>query len=675
MPSILASSRPIGNSNRSSPITLNPVTLAFTGESAQLEKPFLDQYAENSLQQMRFALGLGIALYAMFGVLDYIIVPEWMVHFWLVRYAIVCPSLAVVISLSFMPWFKKIMQAALSLLILVGGGGIIYMTMVGPPSINRTYYSGLMLVLMLSYTFVRARFLWASLAGCTVTLAYLIGSIYSGKLPSNIVVNNNYFCMAANFMGMLVSYSLEFYARKDYYMSHLLEIEHQKAEFANQRLEQTVQKRTAMLAQANEELRLEIEVHEQLDHEKKQLEHQLRQAQKMEAIGTLAGGIAHDFNNILAAIMGHTELALMQMDQKENAQKYLSEVLNASDRAKELVAQILSFSRHGDQELKPIQIGSIIKEALRLIRSTLPTTIRIKKWIDNPTSIVVGNPTQIHQIMMNLCTNAAHAMKKSGGTLSVKLLSMDIPGKGEKRPPAVPANLAPGQYVQLIIADSGHGIAPHLLTRIFDPYFTTKEKDVGTGLGLAVVQGIVQNHGGHIEVESDIGKGTTFFIYLPRVESEITPELTALRSIPTGDENILFVDDDPTLAELGGKLLTTLGYRVITEVDPKKALQHCLDRPGFFDIVITDLIMPGLTGDVLATEILKHQPDKPIIACTGFSERLDEKEILASGIRGVLHKPMTIYKMANVIRNVLDETGTGKAPNGNDPGPKDPALD
>ena len=657
MPSIIASSQPIGDNVQSRPITLNPVTLAFSGDCAQLEKPFLDQYAENSLHQMRFALGLGIALYAMFGVLDFIMVPDWMVHFWLVRYAVVCPSLITVIALSFLPWFKNVMQAALFALVIIGGGGIIYMTMVGPASIDRTYYSGLMLVLMLSYTFVRARFLWASLAGCTISIAYLVGSISSGKLPSDIIINNNYFIMAANFMGMLVSYSLEFYARKDYYMAHLLELEHKRAEIANQHLEQTVQKRTALLARTNKELRNEIQAHQQLDQEKKQLEDQLRQAQKMEAIGTLAGGIAHDFNNILAAIMGHTELALMHLDHKENAQLCLSEVLDASDRAKELVAQILSFSRRSDQELKPMQISTIVKEALRLIRSTLPTTVQIEKQIDSPDSIVVGNPTQIHQIMMNLCTNAAHGMKKSGGALTVQLLSTEISETVEEQPAATLAGLPPGRYVQLTIADTGHGIAPHLLNRIFDPYFTTKEKDVGTGLGLAVVQGIVQNHGGAIEVESTIGKGTLFTILLPQVESQIKPELAALQSIPTGNEHILFVDDDPTLADLGGKLLRTLGYRVVSETDPKEALRHFHDRPEAFDLVVTDLIMPELTGDALAKEIWKRQPNMPIIVCTGFSERHDEKDILASGIHGVLFKPMTIYKMANVIRKALDESG------------------
>ncbi|MGD9364315.1 MAG: ATP-binding protein [Desulfobacteraceae bacterium] len=455
---------------------------------------------------------------------------------------------------------------------------------------------------------------------------------------------------------MLASNTLEFYARRDFFMSYLLEKERQKVELANQRLEQTVEKRTAMLARANEELRQKINAHQQLGKEKKQLEDQLRQAQKMEAIGTLAGGIAHDFNNILAAIMGHTELALMQINETQNAERYLSEVLRASDRAKDLVHQILSFSRQGDSQLKPLQISTIIKEALRLIRSTLPTTIRINKSIEDQESIVVGNATQIHQILMNLCTNAAHAMKGGDGTLTVSLKAsdisfddMNITSQGQ-----LPPSLGPGRYVCLTVADTGHGIAPHLVNRIFDPYFTTKEKDVGTGLGLAVVQGIVQNHGGSIDVESIPGQGTTFFIYLPRIKSEIKDEIKTLKTLPDGNEHILFVDDDPELAELGGKLLTTLGYQVVTETDPHVALERFMENPHYFELIITDLIMPGLSGEALAKEILRVRPRMPIIACTGFSERLNEDRLMEAGINGVLYKPITIYHLAQGIRQVLD---------------------
>jgi nitrogen-specific signal transduction histidine kinase/ActR/RegA family two-component response regulator len=401
-------------------------------------------------------------------------------------------------------------------------------------------------------------------------------------------------------------------------------------------------------------LRHEIKAHHQLDKEKKQLEDQLRQAQKMEAIGTLAGGIAHDFNNILAAIMGHTELALMQLAEKNQAERCLSEVLRASDRAKDLVSQILSFSRYSDSELKPLQISIVIKEALRLIRSTLPTTIQINRAIQDQNSIIVGNATQIHQIMMNLCTNAAHAMKGKDGSLTVALKSVDVGIDDLAESACYPTGLGPGRYVLLTVSDTGHGIPKHLISRIFDPYFTTKDKGVGTGLGLAVVHGIVQNHGGIIEVESSDGQGTNFYIYLPRVESEIKDEVKTLQAIPDGHENILYVDDDATLAELGGKLLTTLGYRVTTETDPHHALEMFLEQPQAFDLIITDLIMPGLTGEALAAEILKYSPRMPIIVCTGFRERLSEDQLSQSGIKGILYKPITIHHLAQVIRQVLD---------------------
>ena len=453
---------------------------------------------------------------------------------------------------------------------------------------------------------------------------------------------------------MLASYNLEFYGRRDYFMSHLLKIERHKVETANQRLEQTVQQRTALLARTNEELRREISVHQQLDNEKKQLENQLRQAQKMEAIGTLAGGIAHDFNNILAAIMGHTELAQMHLKKKDQAHHCLSEVLRASDRAKDLVSQILSFSRQSDSELKPLQMAVIVKEALRLIRSTLPTTIEINRMIQDQDSIIVGNATQIHQILMNLCTNAAHAMEGRGGTLTVALESVDIGFDDLTGNAPLPASLTPGPYVCLSVADTGHGIPRHLIGRIFDPYFTTKEKNVGTGLGLAVVQGIVQNHGGVIDVSSIEGQGTRFKIFLPRAKSAIQDEVKSFKALPKGDESILFIDDDPALAELGGKLLTTLGYRVITETVPQRALEMFLKKPQSFDLIITDLIMPGLTGETLAAEILEHSPTMPILVCTGYSERLSEDQLIQIGLKGILYKPFTIYQLAQVIRQVLD---------------------
>ncbi len=643
------------NETAANHMAINPVTLAFTGTCKTLEKPFLARYTQTSLKQLRITLGLGILLYSFFGGLDYILAPEVMVRFFYIRFGIVCPSILFVVILSFFPMFKRYMQPAIALMFFIAGGGIIYMTLVGPLAIVKTYFGGLMLVLMIGNSVVRARFLWAAFTSCVLTLTYLAVTVSIKNLPGHVVFVNNYFVLSANLIGMLASYNLEFYARRDYYMSHRLKIERQKVKTANQQLEQTVEKRTTMLAMANEELRNEIKIHQQLDQDKNQLEDQLRQAQKMEAIGTLAGGIAHDFNNILAGIMGHTELALIRLNRNENAEKYLSEVLNASTRAKDLVSQILSFSRQSDTELKPLQISTIIKEAMRLIRSTLPTTITIKISISSKQCIVVGNATQIHQVLMNLCANAAHAMASSGGTLTVVLEPYDIMINKQNETLNHPAGMSPGSYVQLTIADTGHGIAEQFIDRIFDPYFTTKEKDVGTGLGLAVVQGIVQKHGGTIGVKSRPGEGTTFVIFLPRVESEVKQDIKALQTIPKGKEKILLVEDDLVLADLSSKLLTTLGYQVTTRTDSKKALEVFLDDADAFDLIITDLIMPGLTGKILAGEILKHRPEIPIIVCTGFGDMITDEELIDAGIKGVLHKPITTYHLAQVIRQALGE--------------------
>ncbi len=642
------------NSCQSLRMALKPASLVFKDGCKELEEHFIEQYTQSSLKQLRFALGVCIVLYAVFGILDYIIVPELIPRFWLIRYALVCPSILVVILLSYSSIFKQIMQPALAVLMFIAGGGIIYMTISGPPAIIQSYHAGLILVLMLGYSVVRARFIWAAFSGTTVVLVYFLLSFNSDHIPFNIMLSNNYFCMAANFLGMLASYNLEFYARRDYFMSHLLHIERQKVVSINQQLEHKVEQRTAMLALANEDLRQEVLVHQQLDQDKKQLEDQLRQAQKMEAIGTLAGGIAHDFNNILAAIMGHAELASMQMGQNTKADAYIAEVLHACDRAKDLVAQILSFSRQSDSELKPLQISIVVKEALRLIRATLPTTISISKQIDDQDSIIIGNATQIHQILMNLCANAAHAMKTTGGTLSVSMSKYNISTDALVSTWPSPTQLGPGRYIQLKVADTGHGIETPLLDRIFDPYFTTKEKGVGTGLGLAVVQGIVQSHGGAIDVHSQAGKGTTFYIYLPRIESKLKPEIKKLQSLPRGEDKIMLVDDDPALAHLGHKLLATLGYRVTTFTDAQKALEQFRIDPNYFDLVITDLIMPKLTGEKLAQEIIRQRPAMPIIVSTGFSEDINEDELYSIGIRGVLYKPITIYHLATVIRKALD---------------------
>lgn len=386
------------------------------------------------------------------------------------------------------------------------------------------------------------------------------------------------------------------------------------------------------------------------DH--KRLESQLRQTQKMEAIGTLAGGIAHDFNNILAAILGYTELALYDVPPESLTQCNLQEVLTAGKRAKDLVEQILTFSRQREQERKPIQLPLIVKEALKLLRASLPATITIQQQIDDTAGIVRADPTQMHQVMMNLCTNAEHAMRKTGGVLAVCLEPIVVSAEfAATHPP-----LQSGPHVQITVRDTGHGMEPHILERIFEPFFTTKGVGEGTGLGLSMVHGIVTDHHGAITVESTPGQGTTFKIYLPCIQSITREETPSEEMIPGGTECILFVDDEETLACLGQHLLERLGYTVVVYTSSREALEAFHAAPHRFDLVITDQTMPHLTGDLLTKELRQIRPDIPIILCTGFSHTMSAEKALALGINAYLLKPLVARDLALAIRHVFAQS-------------------
>lgn len=385
--------------------------------------------------------------------------------------------------------------------------------------------------------------------------------------------------------------------------------------------------------------------------ERYKLEAQLRQAQKMEAIGILAGGIAHDFNNILSAIIGYGDLIEMYAGRKDsNIRSYLAELLKACFRAKDLVQQILTFSRQTEQRKVPLEIGTIVKEALRLLRSSLPATIQIRRKIASDLGTVLADPTQIHQIMMNLCTNAGHAMRQQGGILEVGLKNVLI-GSGISHQGL---RLAPGPYLELTVSDTGHGFSESIIERIFDPYFTTKGKGEGTGLGLAVVHGIVKSHGGEITVKSESGKGTTFRVYLPVIDNGTEPVNDNQTPIPGGNERILFVDDEDVLVKIGNLVLTRLGYQVTTASRPEEALQLFQADPQKFDLVITDMTMPNITGDKLARKLIEIRSDISIILCTGFSELITKEMALKIGIRDFLMKPLTAKSLGQTVRNVLD---------------------
>ena len=390
--------------------------------------------------------------------------------------------------------------------------------------------------------------------------------------------------------------------------------------------------------------------------EQRDLEAQLRHAQKMEAIGTLAGGIAHDFNNILSAIMGYAELALIDIPHDSPIKDNLQQVLNASSRARDLVRQILTFSRRGEQRRVPISIVPIIKEGLKLLRASLPSFIEIRQKIEPDPGIVEADPTQIHQVLMNLCTNAGQAMMEKGGLLEVTLEKVKIDNELSATNP----DLRLGPYVRLTVRDTGHGMERDIMERIFDPYFTTKREGEGTGLGLAVVHGIVKNHGGAIKVKSTPGKGTTFEVYFPVVDVPMKSAQATDQLMPKGHEYILFIDDEQPIAELGRLMLEKLGYKVVTKTSSVEALELFKADPTRFDLVITDMTMPNMTGDMLATKLLKIRPDIPIILCTGFSTRITEQRAKEMGIQRLVMKPLSMKQLAEVVRGVLDEQKKSK---------------
>jgi PAS domain S-box-containing protein len=384
------------------------------------------------------------------------------------------------------------------------------------------------------------------------------------------------------------------------------------------------------------------------------LESQLHQAQKMEAIGTLAGGIAHDFNNILSAIMGYSELALLDSKGNASLTGHLKKLLKASERAKELVEQILAFSRREEHALEPMDIAQTIQDALKLIRASLPATIDIRKNIDCKDRIIIADQTQINQVIMNICTNSKHAMRDRGGELEIRLEEAKEDKDFSLHYPALSA----ADYLLLTIRDTGHGMHREVLDRIFNPYFTTKQKGEGTGLGLAIVHRIVRNHKGQIRVQSEPGEGTAFYIYIPHAGRDVAVQKAAdtAQNIPMGNERILVVDDEEDIVLILRNMLTRLGYRVTTSLKSKGALEMFKADPDAFDALVTDMTMPEMTGEMLIARIKEIRPELPALLCTGYSEMLQKSKDAKLGMAGVLKKPISMMNMAVTLRKALDST-------------------
>ncbi len=382
-----------------------------------------------------------------------------------------------------------------------------------------------------------------------------------------------------------------------------------------------------------------------------EFEHQVQQAQKLDAIGVLAGGIAHDFNNILSAIIGYTEMAAYSIDSKSEAREYIDDALKASERAKELVKQILTFARYSDEVLAPVEPHLLVKESLKLLRASIPSTISIKSEIDTSSGYILADPVHISQIMVNLCSNAEHAMRKRGGVLDVTLkpvvMDEDTASKHD--------NFVVGKkYIRFTVSDTGHGMGKATMEQVFEPFFTTKEKGEGTGLGLSVAYGLVKKMNGAIFVASEPDIKTTFTIYLPTVARDWKPAGPTQVFSVKGTERILFVDDEETITRIGKKALSKLGYHVSPYTEPSKALEEFKKDPYAFDLLVTDQTMPEMTGVELVEKIIEIRPDIPVILCSGFSQTLTPETIKELGIREFVLKPVSPNELANIIRQVID---------------------
>jgi len=399
---------------------------------------------------------------------------------------------------------------------------------------------------------------------------------------------------------------------------------------------------------------LDITERKKAEKEKMELELQLSQKQKMEAVGTLAGGIAHDFNNILGAMQGYVELSFDDLTEDSAVRDNLEQILSCIGRAAKLVKQILTFSRKDQQEeeKEPVQISSLIKEVLGMLRSSLPATIKIRRKIHADSSMVLADSTQIHQVLVNLCTNASHAMRDVDGILEVSLEDVNL----ESETRIGDEHLGPGHYVKLSVSDSGCGMEKEVVERIFEPFFTTKKVNEGTGLGLSVVHGIIKSHDGAITVSSTPGEGTTFDIFLPKIESGEVQEPQPSQSTTKDRELILLVDDEEMMINVTKQILERLGFDVVAKTSSIDALEAFQEEPDRFDLVITDQVMPHMTGTQLARELISVRPDISIILCSGFPENVCPEEFKSIGIKEFIAKPISRKEIATIIRKVLDKS-------------------
>lgn len=633
--------------NKSS-LNVNNLTLSFSGEDRELEQIFLKEYRERSSVNNFWAIVLGLFFYVLFSILDAVLLPEKKYYIWLIRFVVVSLILVFFVLSYLFSYFKQTAQLIVFFALILSGSGISFMVAIAPSPAASSYYAGVILVLMLGYGFARMRFVWASLAGWINVIVYEIIAIGIVHTPSAILVNNNFFFLSANIIGMFTCYAAESYTRRDFYLSRLLEEEQNKVKLFNKDLEEKVSERTTLISKINEDLQKEIDAVNELEKQKDRLREQLAHTQKLDSIGQLAGGIAHDFNNQLTGILGNAEmLALFVKDEK--LKRFAENICRGATNGAKLTEQLLSFARKVQYEKKTIELNDILEEVSAILEHTIDKRISIVHIQNEEKPTVLGDHYQLQNAFLNIAINSRDAIRGIG-TITFESTILSISDQNQDQY----YNLKPGDYSCTSIIDDGYGMTEEIKSRIFEPFFTTKEVGKGTGMGLSTAYGTVKLHGGEIFIESLPGVGTSFFIFLPIIQS-VRPILFEKKTIVNASEKaeILIVDDDEIIRTLAIDFLRTVGYTLHGEEDGEAGLEYFRNHMADIDLVIVDLIMPKKGGVNLYEEIRVINPDVKFLLISGKSS--EESRIVKMIQMGIpfLQKPFSLSEFSDRVAVIL----------------------
>jgi signal transduction histidine kinase len=631
---------------------INLFTLSFASD---LEEAFRESDFHNSLRQARIALLLGLALYSVFGILDAWLVPEAKHKLWFIRYVIFAPYVLFVYLLSYSQHFKKYMQLSIAFGVLLAGLGITAMILIAPYPASYSYYAGLLLVFIYGYTFVKLRFIWASIAGWLIVAAYEIAAIWFSTTPIPILIGNNFFFLSANILSMFACYSIEYYSRRNFIQARLLVTEKKKVTEANLDLEHRVRGRTAQLAQTNEELKQEIIERKRSEKERRYLEAQLAKSQKMEAIGTLAGGVAHDLNNILSGLVSYPELLLMDLPEKSPLKQPILTIQKSGQKAAAIVQDLLTLARRGVSVREAMNLNRLIEEYLNSPENQkileYHCGVTVETDLQSELFNIMGSPVHLSKTIMNLVSNAAEAMP-NGGSIRIYTENRYI----DKSLSGYDA-VNEGDYATLTVTDTGIGISPEDIERIFEPFYTKKTMGrSGTGLGMAVVWGTVKDHNGHIDVQSDLGEGSTFTLYFPVTRKKLpsAKQSIAVDKYRGNGESILVVDDIKEQREIASGMLKKLGYNVMSVPSGEEALDYMQENTA--DLLLLDMIMsPGMDGLETYQKILNFHPEQKAVIASGFSESEKVKDAQRIGAGLYVKKPYSFENIGLAIKGELSK--------------------